>query len=124
MSGQKHNNTRANKPWQNSIIFNAYRAVAPCVLLPGDPARVEIIASHWDEAHKVTANREYVTYTGMYKAAPISCMSTGIGCPSTAIGVEELARCGATTFLSVGTGGTYQEHVKVGELAIFDPAVC
>lgn len=97
--------------------------VAPCVLLPGDPARVEVIASHWDEAHKVAANREYVTYTGTYKGAPISCMSTGIGCPSTAIGIEELARCGATTFLRVGTCGTYQDRVKVGDLAIFDSAV-
>ncbi|MGJ8528740.1 nucleoside phosphorylase [Maritalea sp.] len=97
--------------------------VAECVLLPGDPARVEVIASHWDSAHKVAENREYVTYTGTYKGAPISCMSTGIGCPSTAIGIEELARCGATTFLRVGTCGTFQDHVKVGDLAIFDSAV-
>lgn len=97
--------------------------VAEHVLLPGDPARVEVIASHWDEAHKVAGNREYVTYTGIYKGAPISCMSTGIGCPSTAIGMEELARCGARTFLRVGTCGTFQDRVKVGDLAIFDSAL-
>ena len=79
--------------------------------------------SHWDEAHKVAGNREYVTYTGIYKGAPISCMSTGIGCPSTAIGMEELARCGARTFLRVGTCGTFQDRVKVGDLAIFDSAI-
>ncbi len=97
--------------------------VAEHVLLPGDPARVEVIASHWDEAHRVAGNREYVTYTGVYKGAPISCMSTGIGCPSTAIGMEELARCGAKTFLRVGTCGTFQDRVKVGDLAIFDSAI-
>lgn len=97
--------------------------VAPCVLLPGDPARVETIASHWDDAHHVATNREYVTYTGTYRGAPISCTSTGIGAPSTSIAMEELARCGATTFLRVGTCGTFLDHVRNGDMAIFDSAV-
>ena len=88
--------------------------VAPYVLLPGDPKRVEVVASFWDEAHKVADNREYVTYTGVYKGAPISCTSTGIGCPSTSIAMEELARVGATTFIRIGTCGTFQDYVKNG----------
>ena len=64
--------------------------IAPYVLLPGDPKRVEVVASYWDEAHKVADNREYITYTGVYKGAPITCTSTGIGCPSTSIAMEEL----------------------------------
>ena len=63
--------------------------VAPYVLLPGDPGRVPIVASFWDEAHEVSNNREYRTFTGVYKGVPISCMSTGMGCPSVAIGMEE-----------------------------------
>ncbi|HSL16015.1 MAG TPA: uridine phosphorylase, partial [Actinomycetota bacterium] len=58
--------------------------VAPYVLLPGDPGRVPVVASHWDEAHEVARNREYVTYTGTYRGVAISCTSTGIGAPSTA----------------------------------------
>ena len=97
--------------------------VAPYVLLPGDPGRVETIASFWDEAHHVATNREYVTYTGTYKGVPISCTSTGIGAPSTAIAIEELARCGVTTFFRVGTCGTFLDHVANGDLAIFDSAM-
>ncbi len=97
--------------------------VAPYVLLPGDPGRVETIASFWDEARHVATNREYVTYTGSYKGAPISCVSTGIGAPSTSIAMEELARCGATTFFRVGTCGTFLDHVANGDMAIFDSAV-
>lgn len=97
--------------------------VAPYVLLPGDPGRVETIASFWDEADHVATNREYVTYTGVYKGAPISCVSTGIGAPSTAIAMEELARCGATTFFRVGTCGTFLDSVANGDMAIFDSAV-
>ena len=96
--------------------------VAPYVLLPGDPGRVPIVASKWDEAHEVASNREYVTYTGTYKGVPISCTSTGIGCPSTAIAMEELARVGATTFVRIGTCGTFQDRVRNGDMAIFDSA--
>ncbi len=96
--------------------------VAPYVLLPGDPKRVEFVASHWDEAHKVADNREYVTYTGVYKGVPISCTSTGIGCPSTSIAMEELARVGATTFIRIGTCGGHQEYINIGDMGIFDSA--
>ena len=96
--------------------------IAPYVLLPGDPKRVETVASFWDEAHKVADNREYITYTGVYKGAPISCTSTGIGCPSTSIAMEELARVGATTFIRIGTCGTFQDYVENGDIAIFDSA--
>ncbi|QLR41605.1 nucleoside phosphorylase [Enterobacter sp. RHBSTW-00994] len=97
--------------------------VAPYVLLPGDPGRVKAVASYWDKAELIASNREYVTYTGEYKGVPISCTSTGIGCPSTSIAMEELARCGATTFVRIGTCGTFQDHVKNGDIAIFDSAL-
>lgn len=97
--------------------------VAPIVLLPGDPGRVPVIASRWDDARHVATNREYVTYTGTYRGTPISCTSTGIGAPSTSIAMEELARCGARTFIRVGTAGTFQDHVRIGDMAIMDGAV-
>lgn len=97
--------------------------VAPYVLLPGDPGRVEQVAKYWDEYHKVAENREYVTYTGVYKGVPISCTSTGIGCPGVSIAMEELARCGASTFLRIGTCGTFQDDIENGCIAIFDSAV-
>ena len=97
--------------------------VAPCVLLPGDPGRVPFVAGLWDEAREVARNREYVTYTGIYKGAPITCTSTGIGAPSTAIALEELARVGATTFIRLGTCGTFQDFVTIGDIVVFDSAM-
>jgi uridine phosphorylase len=97
--------------------------VAPAVRLPGDPGRVEVVASLWDEARHVASNREYVTFTGTYSGAPISCTSTGIGSPSTAIALEELARVGATTFVRIGTCGSLQERVRVGDMVILDSAI-
>jgi uridine phosphorylase len=92
--------------------------VARYVLLPGDPGRVERIADMWDEAQKIASFREYVTYTGTVDGVRISATSTGIGCPSAAIAVEELCRVGADTFIRVGTSGCMGEHVSPGDLII------
>lgn len=97
--------------------------VAPYVLLPGDPGRVETVASLWDDAREIAYNREYRTYTGTYRGVPISCTSTGIGGPSTAIALEELARVGAHTFIRIGTCGTFLDSIPNGDIVIFDSAM-
>jgi uridine phosphorylase len=97
--------------------------VGKYVLLPGDPGRVPQIAEFFDSAHKVAENREFVTYTGQVDGIPISATSTGIGCPSAAICVEELARIGAEVFIRVGTAGSLQEQVGLGHLVISTGAV-
>ena len=55
------------------------------VLLPGDPFRTDFIASFFDDAHLVAHNREHKTWTGTLNGVPVSVVSTGMGCPSTAI---------------------------------------
>lgn len=97
--------------------------VAGYVLLPGDPERVPRIARHWDEAREVARHREYTTYTGRFAGVPLSCMSTGIGGPSTAIAVEELAEIGAHTFIRVGTSGAIQPEIACGDLVVVTGAV-
>src|SRR5256714_13488588 len=50
-------------------------------------------------------------------------MSTGMGGPSVAIGVEELHELGVHTLLRVGTCGALQPEVKMGDLVIAVAAV-
>ena len=97
--------------------------VADFVILPGDPGRVDFIAEHFDDAKEVAYNREYKTITGTYKGRPVSVTSTGIGCPSAAIAVEELANIGAKTLVRLGTSGAMQEHTRIGDLVIANGAV-
>jgi uridine phosphorylase len=97
--------------------------VAPSVLLPGDPERVDVITDLWDTADEVASHREYRTATGAYDGTPVSVTSTGIGSPSAAIAVEELARIGADTFLRVGSCGAIQPEMAVGDLVITSGAV-
>lgn len=93
------------------------------VLLPGDPGRVPLIASFLDKAEKVAHHREYLTYTGMVDGVRVSVTSTGIGGPSTAIAVEELAKIGADTFIRVGTSGIMQPFIQSGDLIVVTGAV-
>lgn len=88
------------------------------VILTGDPGRVEYIAKFLDKAEKISENREYVTYTGSLGGSRVSVVSTGIGCPSTAICLEELIKVGGDTFIRVGTAGSLQRWVKSGDLVI------
>ncbi|ABN69574.1 uridine phosphorylase [Staphylothermus marinus F1] len=97
--------------------------VSKYVLLPGDPGRVKRIASFWDEAWRVAEHREYLTFSGKYKGVFISATSTGIGAPSTAIAIEELARVGSNTFIRVGTTGALRRNIGVGDIIISTGAV-
>ncbi|MBU1910099.1 MAG: uridine phosphorylase [Verrucomicrobia bacterium] len=93
------------------------------VLLPGDPGRAPMIASFFDDAKEVTFNREYRTFTGTVDGIKVSCTSTGIGCPSTAIAIEELIKIGADTFIRIGTAGALQPEIKLGDLCITTASV-
>lgn len=97
--------------------------VAPIVLLPGDPARSDLIASTWDESRFIAFHREFKIYTGKYRGYPITVTSTGIGGPSTAIAVEELLRVGAKAMIRVGTSGAIQREIRLGDLIIGSGAV-
>jgi len=97
--------------------------IAPIVLLPGDPKRVEFIASFLEDYQEVANNREFRTITGNYKGTPVSVTSTGIGCSSTAIAVEELITCGAEILIRVGTcGSAWDERIK--PLSVIIPTAC
>ncbi len=93
------------------------------VLLPGDPGRCEPIAQYFDEPRLVARNREYETWTGYLDGEMVSVASTGIGCPSAAIAMEELVKVGADTFIRVGTSGAIQTDSVTGELAIVTAAI-
>ncbi|QLG48627.1 nucleoside phosphorylase [Natrinema halophilum] len=97
--------------------------VADAVLLPGNPDRLETIVADWDDHEIIARHREYRTATGSYDGTPISVTSTGIGSPSAAIALEELARVGADTFIRVGSCGAIQPEMDVGDLVITTGAV-
>lgn len=88
------------------------------VIMPGDPKRCALIAQYLDDAELVADSREFVTYTGYLDGEKVSVTSTGIGGPSAAIALQELAHCGAHTFVRIGTCGGMQTDVIGGDVVI------
>lgn len=91
---------------------------AKYAILPGDPGRVEKIASKLNNAHKIGVNREYTSYLGELDGEKVLVISTGMGGPSTAICVEELAVLGLENLIRVGTSGGMQLDVNAGDIVI------
>jgi uridine phosphorylase len=97
--------------------------IAKYALLPGHVQRSRMIADRFHDSRKIAEYREFVTYTGVYSGIPVTVTSTGIGGPSASIAVEELANLGAKTFIRVGTTGSLQIDVDVGDIIIASAAV-
>ena len=93
------------------------------VILPGDPKRCVKIAQYLENPVLIADNREFTTYTGTLDGVKVSVTSTGIGGPSASIAMEELYRCGADTFVRIGTCGGMQPDVKSGDIVIATGAV-
>ena len=97
--------------------------VGEYVILPGDPKRCLKIAKYLDNPVLIADNREFTTYTGWLAGKKVSVTSTGIGGPSASIALEELVKCGAKTFLRIGTCGGMDLDVKSGDIVIASGAI-
>lgn len=91
---------------------------AKFAILPGDPARLDKIIPFLNDVKEEGFNREYRSITGYYKGIKILCMSTGMGGVSTAIGIEELKNIGIEAAIRIGSCGTLQPNINVGDVII------
>lgn len=64
--------------------------LADKVILVGDPGRVALVASHFEEKEMEVESREFRTFTGTYKGKRITVISTGIGCDNIDIVMNEV----------------------------------
>jgi DeoD family purine-nucleoside phosphorylase len=108
-----------------TIHLHPTAPVAERVLLPGDPGRALLLAQSLLEAPKMfNHNRGLWGYTG---TAPdgqaLTIQSTGMGGPSAAIVISELADLGAQRLLRIGTCGALDGSLKLGELLIATEAI-
>jgi len=97
--------------------------VAKYVLLCGEPERVPRIAAALSDERKVAQKREFCVHNGNLGGTPVTVASTGIGGPSTAILLEELANVGAHTFIRIGTSGGIADGLEKGDFVISTGAI-
>jgi len=97
--------------------------VGRIAFLPGDPGRVPRIAERFQGAVDLGSHREYAAFGGRVGNEKVVAVSTGIGGPSTAIAIEELARLGVAVMIRVGSCGAITPEIGVGSVIIADAAV-
>ncbi|MHA2291382.1 MAG: nucleoside phosphorylase [Candidatus Hodarchaeales archaeon] len=88
--------------------------------LSGNPDRVPIIANSLKGAKKVAEKRGLITFEGNTPdlGIPISVLTTGMGCPSTAIVLEEAYRAGARIFIRIGSCGALKVGMNIGDIVL------
>jgi uridine phosphorylase len=98
--------------------------LAEYILLPGDPDRTGRIAQRLDSIELERRHREFATVTGTYRGQRVSVVSTGIGTDNVEIVVAEiLALTERPTFVRVGSCGSLQPEMELGDLVVSTGAV-
>lgn len=92
-------------------------------IIMGDPARADVCAGMLEDVEFLNFNREYKSFLGFYRGKKILAMSTGIGAPSAAIGIEELCNVGVKKIIRVGSAGAMQKGIGIGKIIIAEGAV-
>ena len=87
-------------------------------IIPGDPGRVDRIADQCENVEFVAENREYKLVNASYEGRELTICSTGIGCPSAAIAIEELEAAGVDTVIRCGTTGALQSDIEIGDMVV------
>jgi DeoD family purine-nucleoside phosphorylase len=112
-------------PGVSTIHLLPTAPLAERVLLPGDPGRALLLAqSLLAEPKMFNHNRGLWGYTGdAHDGRPLTIQSTGMGGPSAAIVIAELADLGARTLLRVGTCGALDASLALGDLLVASEAL-
>jgi uridine phosphorylase len=111
--------------------------VASDILLVGDPDRVDLIASFFNQVEFRIQNREFITITGMYNKKRITVISTGIGTDNIDIVVNELdalmnidfqtrevkVQKSSLNLIRIGTSGSMQAEIPINTFLISQKAI-
>lgn len=97
-----------------------YGDIAETVIMAGDPLRVKLMAEKFlDDAVQFNNVRGMLGYTGTYKGKRVSVMGHGMGMPSIGIYTYELYNFyGVKTIIRVGSAGSINNNLHIGDLAI------
>jgi uridine phosphorylase len=94
------------------------KEISRYIFCPGDHGRAKKIADHFSNSRLVTDSRGYAVYSGSYEGVFMTACGTGMGGPTVAIALEELAHMGADTFIRVGSCGVFQPGQAPGDVII------
>ncbi|MGE5573820.1 MAG: nucleoside phosphorylase [Bacteroidota bacterium] len=97
--------------------------VSPYVVVCGDPGRTHVIAKRLEDAREIAYSREYRVVNGVYRGAPVTIASHGVGAAGACVCFEELIKAGARVLIRVGTAGSLSRSIVDGDLIVTTGAV-
>lgn len=98
-------------------------ALGPYALIPGPKERSELLLKLLDNPQKNFTFLDYEMHTGRLEGKRVTVGNGGRFAPDTAITTEILCGAGAETLIRVGSCGSLQENVKIGDLVIVTGAL-
>ena len=112
-------------PMSAPIHLQPTAPLAERVLLPGDPGRALLLAQALLQEPKMfNHHRGLWGYTGTATdGKPLTLQSTGMGGPSAAIVIAELADLGARRLVRIGTCGALHSSLGLGDLLVATEAI-
>lgn len=107
-------------------IESALEAIAPVVLMPGDPLRAKYIAENFlQDAKLVNTVRNMYGYTGNYKGKKVTVFASGMGIPSIGIYSYELYKYyNVEKIIRIGTCGSFHKDIKLLDVILSSGAYC
>lgn len=102
---------------QNNLLLSP-GDVGKYAVVAGDPGRVLMIAKHLESPKELANKRAFLVYSGFYKGIQIIAASHGVGCPSAALIMEEMANIGISHVIRVGSTAALQPGIRIGDLVI------
>lgn len=120
---------------QDGSVFHLHlrpEHLAETIILVGDPGRVNLVSSFFDEIEFKISNREFVSHTGKYKSKRFTVLSTGIGTDNIDIVMNELdalvnidlktklpkQQHKSLQLVRIGTSGALQKDIPVGSFLL------
>lgn len=111
----------------DSDVLGGNGGLGRYVLLPGSADRAARIAARFEGAEVHTNRRRLDVHLGRLavgeRRVDVAAVPSGMGSPSVDIVAGELLAGGARRLLRVGTAGSLQEDVRLGDLVIASAAV-
>jgi len=106
-----------------SMLGLKANSLGPHALIPGPRERSEAILQLLENPQKNFTFLDYEMHTGMLDGKPVTVGNGGRYAPDTAITTEILCGAGAENLIRVGSCGSLQDDVKIGDLVIVTGAL-
>jgi uridine phosphorylase len=106
-----------------SMLGLKSNSLGPYALIPGPKERAQMLLGSLKDAAKNFTFLDYEMHTGSIDGKRVTVGNGGRFAPDTAMTTEILCAAGAESLIRLGSCGSLQDHIKIGDLVIVTGAI-